>query len=130
MDHLDFQLFPLLLFPSFPPLTSRGFCRGRSVAVKVQRPMARRLAAVDAALLRRGGTNPRSNWPLENLMGSLGLQICDSNICVFLGVSGINVIMHGFENGVLGKMTVEPIAGSLVLVLYPRNDVTFQGGEI
>jgi len=30
----------------------RGFCRGRSVAVKVQRPMARRLAAVDAALLR------------------------------------------------------------------------------
>lgn len=42
----------------------------------------------------------------------------------------LSTIMHGFENGVLGKMTVEPIAGSLVLVLYPCNDVTFQGGEI
>ncbi|CAJ1383639.1 unnamed protein product [Effrenium voratum] len=30
----------------------RGFVRGRAVAVKVQRPDARRLAAVDAALLR------------------------------------------------------------------------------
>lgn len=123
VDHLDFQLFPLLFFPSFPRYTSRGFCRGRSVAVKVQRPMARRLAAVDAALLRRGGTKPRSNWP-ENLMGSLGLQICDSNICVFLAVSEINAFSKYAWFWKWGFGQDDRRTHSW------RNDVTFQDGEI